>query len=545
MAGNTIASSVRSTHLEQNLGKTIMGRYISELDSCLLQTLQQKGDNVAIPTLSFFLSKQPKLEQEYINLYNAYMGLVGGVENIPDSLKASQGALFDGLCFGYDTSDDSFALYTMNFSLLMDMEVNKVDMAKQCIEKNKKGEIKGYRIDIEYEQSPESFTFKAVNHRKPIDDDSNVLLVPYIAVVRLMKMMESFLNSGSVLKTKQLVGGTEKVRCISKNMRVLSNYCDNPEAPSAVQPTFFPLKAFFYAPVLGAPSTTSMVTNINLFALSEVKKLANAEGIKKLGIEKPEDPMRTVISEPIVIAKLLALRNDNPMKFIEVIDSLPRSTELFVGVNDIEGYSSANISKYLHSLTNSEQNSVISLVPDVKEEVDNRLGLFKSGRKMTDEEKSNMRHTLRNNICKFIIRKKDCSLSSITCTNSPALLRKIYGENYFAKYEGFSIRMDEVLEELSQGRNLREALEANGFEYSEDLQEKISLMLKENEEVNNYSEALTQVMANSSGVKTRARSSSSNIMVRTLNAYISEEGGVQDYYRYLDEDKIIDAMILS
>lgn len=545
MAGSTIASSVRSTHLEQNLGKTIMGRYISELDSCLLQTLQQKGDNVAIPTLSFFLSKQPKLEQEYINLYNAYMGLVGGVENIPDSLKASQGALFDGLCFGYDTSDDSFALYTMNFSLLMDMEVNKVDMAKQCIEKNKKGEIKGYRIDIEYEQSPESFTFKAVNHRKPIDDDSNVLLVPYIAVVRLMKMMESFLNSGSVLKTKQLVGGTEKVRCISKNMRVLSNYCDNPEAPSAVQPTFFPLKAFFYAPVLGAPSTTSMVTNINLFALSEVKKLANAEGIKKLGIEKPEDPMRTVISEPIVIAKLLALRNDNPMKFIEVIDSLPRSTELFVGVNDIEGYSSANISKYLHSLTNSEQNSVISLVPDVKEEVDNRLDLFKSGRKMTDEEKSNMRHTLRNNICKFIIRKKDCSLSSITCTNSPALLRKIYGENYFAKYEGFSIRMDEVLEELSQGRNLREALEANGFEYSEDLQEKISLILKENEEVNNYSEALTQVMANSSGVKTRARSSSSNIMVRTLNAYISEEGGVQDYYRYLDEDKIIDAMILS
>lgn len=541
MAVKSITGTVRSTNLEQNLGRTILGEYGPQIDNIILRDFQSQGENVAVPTLGFLLEELDGLQQKLVDMYNGYMGLYDGVQNIPDTVKISQGALLDGLCFGYDVEKDDFALYTMNFNLLNIMGNTGIDMGKQCIEKNIKGEVKGYRIDVEYSVNSDSFNFKAVNHRKVISDsEKDVILIPYIVVLRMMKIIESFLSGGSVLKAVQLIGSSEKTRCITKNTKVLELFSDSPEAIKNVGSSFFPLRGFFYAPVVGAPSTTSMVTNINIFNLSELRVLSKVNQIKQMGVEKAENPVRSIIIDNVISSSLLKLSVDNPSKLSEIMEMLPES-KLWKRLDYFDGnLNGAMVTKYLHSIEKKDIEEVLNIVPGAREEVERKEKVF-SGSAKKLENFDNLREVLKNHICRFIIRKKDCSLSSCVCTNSSKILREIYGKDYFKKYEGFGVRIYEVMEEYNCGRDLKESLVDNGFELSNGYVECIRNILESSIHTDKIKKEIAELL----GYKTRSSSSvGNNIMVRTLSAYITENG-VEDYYRYVDEDKIIDAIILG
>ena len=115
MKTGDLTGTVRSSALEASLGKTLMGTFIPQIDAFLRSSLSQKGNNIEIPTLGYLFKNIPGMKEPFIELYNSRMGLEKGVEVIPDDLKASQGALLDGLCFGYDLEGGGYALYTMNF----------------------------------------------------------------------------------------------------------------------------------------------------------------------------------------------------------------------------------------------------------------------------------------------------------------------------------------------------------------------------------------------------------------------------------------------
>lgn len=541
MAVKSITGTVRSTNLEQNLGRTILGEYGPQIDNIILRDFQSQGENVAVPTLGFLLEELNGLQQKLVDMYNGYMGLYDGVQGIPDTVKISQGALLDGLCFGYDVEKDDFALYTMNFNLLNIMGNTGIDMGKQCIEKNMKGEVKGYRIDVEYSVNSDSFNFKAVNHRKVISDsEKDVILIPYIVVLRMMKIIESFLSGGSVLKAVQLIGSSEKTRCITKNTKVLELFSDSPEAIKNVGSSFFPLRGFFYAPVVGAPSTTSMVTNINIFNLSELRVLNKVNQIKQMGIEKAENPVRSIIIDNVISSSLLKLSVDNPSKLSEIMEMLPES-KLWKRLDYFDGnLNGAMVTKYLHSIGKKDIEEVLNIVPGAREEIERKEKVF-SGSAKKLENFDNLREVLKNHVCRFIIRKKDCSLSSCVCTNSSKILREIYGKDYFKEYEGFGVRIYEVMEEYNCGRDLKESLVDNGFELSNEYVEGIRNILESSIHTDKIKKEIAELL----GYKTRSSSSvGNNIMVRTLSAYITENG-VEDYYRYVDEDKIIDAIILG
>lgn len=535
----SLTCTVQSTELERNLGSTIIGEYCSKIDSMLLNDLKKDGENIAVPTLGCLLESIPEIKERLINLYNSNMGLVSGVEDIPDDLKASQGALLDGLCFGYDVRNGSFELYTMNFNLLQYINEISTDMLDQCIRKNVIGEVKGYRIDVEYNNNPEYFKFNVVNHRKAIDDSENVLLVPYIVVLRMMKIIESLLNSGVVLKVRQNVRGIDKVRCITKNTRVLRRFCDNENAVGSVGCSFFPLRGFFYAPVVGAPSTTSMVTNVGIYDLCELRSIKSIDQIRSLGIEKPENPMKNAIVESVVCSKLAEMRVDNPWKFKEVIQSFPKA-ELLGG-----NVSGVSISKYLHGITYAETDMVINRIPDCKESIEKRCKLFegKSMRPATNEELKDIGKLLRTYLCHFIIKKKDCKLFSAMGTNSTKILKAIYGEDYFSRYEGFGIRLDSVFNEVSLGRGIEEALNANGFNCDKDMSSRVLAIMEE------YgfdaSDDARKDIADLLGANTRGRNSTGNsILMRTLDAYITENG-VEDYYVNIYPSKITRVLVLD
>lgn len=540
-----LTGSVRSSSLEVALGKTIMGEFIPQIDNYFRSTFSQKGNNISIPTLGYLFTTVEGMEQRFIDLYNSRMGLENGVEKIPDALKASQGALLDGLCFGYDLAKEEYALYTMNFNLLSVLDPDESQRPKQCMDSNKKALLKSYRVDIEYQQSPESFSFKLVNHRKKIDDDKEVVLIPYLVILRLMLMIESFMQGNMILKTKQDLHGAEKVRVITKNKKVLADFCDDPIAPTLITPAFFPLRGFFYAPVVGAPSTTAMVTNIDLFKLDELKRIATSQGVKKLGVEKPNNPIYSMVSEQVIVNSLMSLKVRSTENFIRKIQSMPKAISILG--DDPEAYTSYNITKYLHSISSENLSEVIKSLPGVDREIKFRESQFSSPRQISEEEGKDLRGLLRNHVVKFILKKKDCKLSSITCTNSPLILRSFYGRDYFSKYEGFNIRFNAFLNALSNGEDTREALSEYGFSTDPDLIEEIKEISKaESVQERSFEEALRYAVAENEGVALKSSSKESdNILVRLLNAYIDEEGKVVDYYRSIDPRAIVNILVLS
>lgn len=551
-----ICGTVKNSQLESNLGRTIMGGYVSKIDDIILSFLQQDGENVAVPTLDYIIGAIPELEGKLITLYNMNMGAQDGVQYVPDSVKVAQGALFDGLCFGYDVESDSASLYTMNFSLLNMINDIGVDMGRQCIEKNLKGEVKGYRIDVDYVNSSNTFSFKSVNHRKVLDNsEDGVLLVPYIVVIRIMKIIESMLNGNSVLKVSQIISDSLKVRCITKNKKVLKKFCDSEEAVEHVGCSFFPLKAFFYAPVLGAPSLTSMVTDVNVFHLCELRSLRNIDQIKQLGVERPKDPVEVMMLYRVATNKIMEMKNNNPLKLMELLNEFPKAGNLLADVESASQINNAMVTGYLHSLSLKELNMVIDSIPYCREEFQSQMEVFNGNYKtVSPEELKDINGLLKRHICRFIIRKSDCSLSSILCTNSRRLLTFIYGEGYFNKYEGFGVRLNHLLSDYEEYGNLKVALKEYGFSVSNDSYNKISDVLSTASDI--YSDNVRYEISEILGIPTRKSSrKSSGLMVRTLDGYISEKvvneetsetvQVVNDYYRVIDPEKIVSAVILA
>lgn len=545
---------VRSTQLERRLEDTKIGKYVSSVDDYVLTQLKSARGEVSIPTMQRFMELNPSYKNELEDLYIEKMKGVKGYDTVNVETIIAQAALFDCLCFVYDSKKDEYSLATMNFELLYDLDV-EYDMLKQVLSKNKQGIVKAYRIDVEYSNSEKEFTFKAVNARDfDIDEsksdssgDKRFFLVPYIFSVRFMKYIESALNKGGTLRVHQALNGVEKIRIISKNEKVLSQMCDVPEAVKGLEAKFFPLKGFFYAPVVGAPSTTSMVTNINLFDVAIIKPTMKSD-FQRFNIHKPVDPIKDMIGESLVCATLMKYKEEDISDFSYMISNLPYRNVYLDG--DIETIDEKSISKYLHSITETAKDTVYSVV-GVDKELNRRRSLFKgNGRAMTKSEIENIEETLQNNICRVVIQKKDCKLSGIFCTNDKNVLRSIYGEDYIKRYEGFSTKFyifvnwyntkvgtGEVNEE-----SIGEELDFLGLPSGQEDIKNVVSCLGDRDNV----EDLKWYFAKKMGIsvkRSEAVKSSSSVLARSLTAYINSEGKPEEYYKFVDKSKIISGVI--
>lgn len=512
--------------LENSLCNTIFGKHIKDVDSHLLNILSSDGENFAIPTLDFFLSDKEDIKAELVALYNGTMGNERYVNDVPDDIKAAQAALFDSLCFGYDFSKDSMDLYTLN-TFILGQEPEEVD-TKKVISFNREGKLRCYRVDIEYMGSPNNFAYKLVNHRKIVDNYENVVLIPYVIVLRLMKMFENLINTNGVFLTKQDVNGQEKIRCITRNMEVFNKYCDSQVSQDILEPSYFPLKGFFYAPVLGAPSISSMVTNIKFTNLTQFSRVRSTSEVAEYGIVPCRDGIKTFITNLFVARKLLEIKEDSLFKFASTIESFPELRKLESREN-LEDCSSTIINNYFRSISEESKTVVVEKL-GIKEDIEKYSNMFSKCRNMSANELSDLRNVLKENVCKFIIRKSDCTLSSIICTNNKEKLAIFYGEDYFGKYESLGVRCREAYNLYKSGHTLQGSL----------LKMKIDVDPHEVSEVLENEDAFVKKIYEVKGIRKRASSSTDNIMVRTIDAYSSS-----DYYRYLDESKILNAMIMG
>ena len=550
-------SVVKATQLELRMNTTIINGYSGEIMNYVLSKITSTNGHIGMPTLHFFLDTFSDVRAKYEEMYISKMQGQKGYEQVDVDTMVAQGFLFDSLCFVFDSQKNTYSLATMNFELLYDLDI-EYDMLKQVATKNKQGFVKAYRIDVEYCNDDKEFTFKAVNPRD-FDIDENKLdtqegkrffIVPYTYVMFYMKAVEALLKKGYTLRVHQSLSGIEKIRLITTNQEILSKYCDVPEATKGLTAKFFPLKGFFYAPSLGAPSTSAMVTNINLFDTTVIKN-SLPNDFKTYNITKPSDAVGDMIAEGLIINKLMTLKAEDLGDFYYIIENLP-AKRYFAA--DAENISDGDIAKYLHSLSDFSKKRVYSML-GIEKELARRRAIIGNGRQMTAKEINDIENTFKNGICRVIIQKKDCRLSAVMGTNNKVILQKIYGNPL--KYESFAHRFYILLNWLSdEGSNLSDdsiddELKYLGLGYgSEGIKAVNAYLSTDRNDIDeeNLKGALADIIGVSlkrSNAQVSTNKVSTNVLVRTLTARLDENHNPVDYYKYIDKSKIIGGMIFE
>lgn len=561
-------NKVKSSLLDEKIGKTKQGMYRSEIRDYFIDQISSNG-KISFPTMQKFMEMFPAYRDAMLDLYKDKMESTD-LSIIDVDTALAQASLFDSLCFVYDTQKNEYTLATMHFELLYDFQI-EYDMLKQVFLKNKESIIKSYRIDIDYSESSEEFTFKATNARdydiddcKPDGSDGKrFYLIPYICVSELMNVIDYLLDKGIPLRVHQALVGVEKVRFISKDYNLLSSMCDVPDAVKGLKCRYFPLSGFLYAPVVGAPSTTAMVTNINVFDIYMIKGVREVD-YKRFNVKKPEDPIRSVFSESLVTSTLINIKNVDIGDFKVIIDKLPYRNKFLA--NDVEEIGTVALTKYLHSVTNTAREKIYKIL-GIDEEINRRMEIVKTGREMTKDEIANIDSVLRKSIVRVTIQRKDCKLSSILCTNNKDVLRYLYGENYVRVYESFSSRYYMFLYwlksyELDESNidgcknEIISKLYDVGLSCDDcDADAVIGAFRKAGNNTDDevYVDLLKEYFADAEDVDYRRSTSQSKsktasagkgiILARSLSAYIDEFGEVNDYYRYVDRNKIISGIV--
>jgi hypothetical protein len=550
-------SVVKATQLELRMNATIINGYSGEIMNYVLSKITSTNGHIGMPTLHFFLDTFSDVRAKYEEMYISKMQGQKGYEQVDVDTMIAQGFLFDSLCFVFDSQKNTYSLATMNFELLYDLDI-EYDMLKQVLTKNKQGFVKAYRIDVEYCNDDKEFTFKAVNPRD-FDIDENKLdtqegkrffIVPYTYVMFYMKAVEALLKKGYTLRVHQSLSGIEKIRLITTNQEILSKYCDVPEATKGLTAKFFPLKGFFYAPSIGAPSTSAMVTNINLFN-TDVIKNSLPNDFKTYNITKPSDAVGDMIAEGLIINKLMTLKAEDIGDFYYIIENLPVK-KYFAA--DAENISDGDIVKYLHSLSDFSKKRVYSML-GIEKELARRRAIIGNGRQMTAKEINDIENTFKNGICRVIIQKKDCRLSAVMGTNNKVILQKIYGNPL--KYESFAHRFYMLLNWLNaedtdlSDDSINEELKYLGIGYGSEGIKAVNAYLSTNRndiDEENLKGALADIIGVSlkrSNAQVSTNKVSSNVLVRTLTARLDENHNPVDYYKYIDKSKIIGGMIFE
>lgn len=528
---------VKATDLEKMLGRTVINKFYNSVDKFYLGNLNKSGGEFIVPVLEGIVEGNDNLRSQLIKVYDGYLGMHKLVNEIPEFVKLSQGALLDGLAFCYDVTDGSYALYTMNTHLLMQMGVDVEFVADKVMDKNKVAELKAYRVDVEYKNGESRFQFKVVNHRKKLDLDT-IVVIPYIFVVRGMFIIQSILKSGYVLKIVQDFDGLMKERVITLSQNILKMFCDDESAIEFAKPAYFPLKAMLYAPVVGAPSTTAMVTKVELFKLDGFTYLKSKSDLRKMGIVKPENPVKILVCEHLAESKLEELKREDPDRLNRLLMS-PEFVDF--PVESAEDYSASKFSSYLHQLSSERSKQVYSAIPGMDIGVEKYKFLMgesesvevpKSG--FTKEQLSDL---LKKGIFKVLLRKDDCMLSSVLCTNNERVLEDIYGSDYKMFYEsyGYNDRISYAAEKISRGMNPVTVLSEYKLRCDKDV-----LSALESVGNNDFPEDIEEVLNKVYKVFSRKSSSESNaVLVRLCFAKLGSDGKAKEYYRSIDPSKVI------
>lgn len=534
--------------IEKNLENSIIASHKAEIDGKIISLLKTKssGDNFAIPTVDVLAVEEVKgLDQELISFYNSKMSSAYS-DIIPPTIKLLQAALMDSLMFGLDSETGKISLYTLNIQILFGLSIDGSKLTEKCFEKNQLGILHAYRIDIDYLGEKE-FLFKPVSiQRKNYLYVDRYYFFPYYYIRRGTEILKTLLDKGCVMKITQETDDLIKERFITNSKKVLQRYSDLPDAVNDLSCSYYPLKGYFYAPVVGAPSTTVMVSKVNLFNLSRVE---NVRGYNEITVEKPVDPIRNVVTSECIVKRLEEYSHEDEWEFLDIMNNLPNGEKVFKddiarGMLDI----SKTVPKYLHTLTMKTIDEVADSIPGCRDLINMYMGIFNKNEyvNLTGINRSDLRRLLSEGVYRIVWMSTNCNYSCATVTNNRDVLAKLYGKDYFGKYEGQTVRLNELRYRVQRGYDIEESLKYCGFPVDEDLINAAEEFKNEvtNEESSDIDVNVANVkfkkdVSEATGSTLRAESDTASVLSRTCFAICKGDGTLGDFYRYITLGKVV------
>lgn len=452
------------------LTKTRQGKVLSGMKEYILGGITENRGAVQLPVLKATFERFPEYEKECIGIYHGMFGLNPYVNDIPDWIKATQGAVLNGLCIMYDWSaQKELGIVTLNNRLICPNEEDVVDskVEDKIMELNRNGLIHSLRYDFEYvSYGPEVVNVKCVKHRTKVDEE-NVILIPLICTLALEQIIQAQMSKKRMLAVRVVFGnGEEKQRVITESNEHLAHYCDS-NACLGLTCEYFDLGRFIYAPVLGAPSTSAMKTRIDLLNLETIVTVSNYQQCARFGIQKVEDPIDALFKEQAILVTMSEMRSNDPDGYTRIINKLP---ENHVVRNMLDGdIGQCTLSNYIRTLTKGKVNALLKAIPGANEAYEKRVSLLgfvnKNNVGMVIEDSYDVKSLLRSNILKLIWKKANGIYASCVCTNCYKILGKLYGDDYFCKYESVGVRISSAIDDMrTLGMPLDVACKTYGFD---------------------------------------------------------------------------------
>lgn len=532
--------------LESMLQKyTSQYQFASDFTNYVLNCI--KSGDIGMPTMEYCRQNFKGYTDTLIKVYHAAFDSFKGVEEIPDSIKVAQGAVLDGFMYMYDAANAELkGICSANPLLLGDEVDGSYDkLLKKIFKKNQEGEIFGYRLDFTYnDYSNTEGEFKIVNHRTVMDEES-VVVVPYIVGDVICATVNKLLQGGGMVAFKQtLPNGSVKVRATSNNVEHLKHYSDDPLAVEGLQVEYYPLQGFIYIPSMGAPSTTAMMSRVDFFNLDKIARLKGYEDCRRLGIQKSRDGIDELFKEQAIIQSLAEMKFRDPEEFSKTVKRLPNAG-IVIGDVAEEDIGVTTISNYLHTSTRGIENKALKVVKGATPRYELRKALI-TGESMAIDPKE-IRSYLGKSLIKVIWKKANGKYASGVVTNSENILSRVYGKEYFSRYESTGVRISAMVREF-EGRtftieDLENCLERYGFNRN------LALDVLENMGDMDLEESMYVVTGS-----TRRTSSYSDITVtaRTIDGYLIKEpeGSVSefksyDYYTSIDLSHVVRAIVIA
>lgn len=454
---------LRRSELDIAIGRTVYSKYRNVMDKYIIREI--KNNSFSLPIVQVLVGESPELRDELLDLYERKMAM-SDTSDISEEIKILQASVFDGLVLGYDASKDMhMGIYTANTQAIFNLDNDSSFTIEKTLEMNRQGVVHSVRIDVEY-TSEEGFNFKPVklnkNTRLEIFNTDTMqgkfFLVPYLAIQRSMAFFKQMLDDGVTLKVTQEKSEITKVRNISAKAGVLAKYSDNPEFAKSLKPEYYPLKAYFYAPVLGASSLSLGKTRIDLVDISRVENISKSDKIEKV------DSFGYFIHEKALDAAINELYNSNKEGYMDFVAKLPNKDKAFGVMGDCPSPSS--VLAYYRQIGSSDKEKVSNLIPGLSKTEDSIKKLL-TGYEIVDVDSlsvDGLKDMLKEGVYKVTIKKKDCMYSTMIVTNNPEILATIYGKDYFKNYESYGVRLYKLESLVGKGEDVVESMKYCGFD---------------------------------------------------------------------------------
>lgn len=488
----------------------------------------KEGSNILVDT-HFSISvecKEKAVEVYNQNYKSALKDLI-----INQETREKQGLLDCGACFVIN-SDGTRDLWTSNLGVATVCEAKRGLKSEKIIDANVNGELRAYRLEVKYSKSGYSVEAKLPNKTIPRDS----IVVPLFSVVILMECIKKIVSNNKVYKIKSSIDNSvtaKKERFVTLDKDILAKRGGITSREDNDLRLLQDLFGFMYLPVLGAnPLVTSGVTKVSAFSLDEMRVAENKE-IRKFIAEEPEKALYYSIGLEFI---LQILDNEEEFQKFDCFDGLPKYSDFFaVGKPPTR----QEFSSYYNQLSNAWKERCLKNL-QLQDTVSDFVEMMGTPEIIPTEERTgeNLRGMLRRSLMQIVIQKSNGSLSSMLCTNNQEILKQIYGYDYFKFFEGFNPRWHKMLKNVSNGADLREELINNGLASVETLSavsdEDLSALWD-----GTPTELVKSIFSRLNQVEEKTESETKNILVRLCFSQLNSSGEVDNFYRYVDPDKVV------